>query len=99
MWDLRSQRRRLPHSVLATLAVALSEFQGAVHQPILVRPGRAEAVKWDFALWGFAPQAIPPIVEMQPKPLPKRALDLQLFEEEELDPYDVFGRVSVNERA
>jgi hypothetical protein len=97
MWDLRSLRSRLTPEVLQTLSIALSELDPSRSQPILVRPGRADAVKWDF-LWGSSLLEAPSIIEMHPKPLPKRALDLRLFEEDDLDPYEVIDRLSGTER-
>jgi hypothetical protein len=97
MWDLRSLRGHLTPEVLQTLSIALSELDASTSQPILVRPGRADAVKEDF-LWNSSLPQVPSIIEMHPKPLPKRALDLRLFEEAELDPYDVVDRLSVSER-
>lgn len=97
MWDLRSLRSHLTPEVLQTLSIALSELDASRTQPILVRPGRADAVRWDF-LWGSSLAQAPSILEMRPKRLPKRALDLRLFEEVELDPYEVVDALSVNER-
>jgi hypothetical protein len=93
MWDVRSLKgdgdRRYPDAC-ATLSALLDELHTSPRpQPILVRPGQADVLAFYMGWWETVPKRSP-IIEVQPKPLPKRALDLRLFAEEELDPYEVF---------
>ena len=93
MWDLRSLRGygdRRYGGVAWVLDAVLDELHNSPSpQPVLVRPGQAKVLAAHMGWWDGVPQRSP-ILEMATKVLPKRSLDLRAFQEEELDPYEVF---------
>ena len=99
MWDMRSLRSdgdRRYEAAGGILSIALQELHHSPQaQPILVRPGQTAALRSRMGWWDEVPRRSP-IVEMAPKPLPNRPLELRAFQEDELDPYDVFDELPNN---
>jgi len=77
MWDLRGARASIPADVID--AVAAAQGEGRL-QPILVPPGKSADVRW--AVEDVIGLFESPVLEMRPKPLLRRQLDLALFDDD-----------------